>query len=66
MKLLYDCTVLSNYNCKNGFRAGLFVVAYNLLLEFEKQGHYIELYCDFTEYYKLKSIKEFRRFHFVP
>ena len=66
MNILYDCTVLSNYNSNDGHRAGLFFVALNLLREMKKQGNNIELYCSFTEYYKIKNIKEFRDYILVP
>ena len=66
MKLLYDCTVLSNYNSKNGHRAGLFFVALNLLKYLDELECDIELYCNFTEYFKVKHIKEFKKFKIVP
>ena len=66
MNIIYDCTILSNYNSKTGHRAGVFFTAYNLLYEFQKQGHNVELYCNFTEYYKIKHIKEFKNFKIVP
>ena len=66
MNIIYDCTILSNYNNKSGQRAGVFFTAYNILQELLKQGHNLELYCNFTEYYKIKRIKEFSTLKLVP
>ncbi|MBR6127451.1 glycosyltransferase family 4 protein [bacterium] len=66
MKLLFDCTILSNYNSKSGHRAGLFFVALNLLRYFDKMGCDIELYCNFTEYYKITHINELKKYKIVP
>ena len=65
MKLLFDATTLSHLNDKNGHRAGVFFVAYNLLKEFQKAGVEITLYCEFSRYYYLKNIPEFASFEIV-
>ena len=38
----------------SGYRAGIFMVAYNLLKEFKKLGHEIILYSHYQNYYFLK------------
>ena len=66
MKIIFDATVLSNADSKTTYRSGIFYTAYNLLFELKKLGHYIELYCNYTEYYKLKRLTEFKDFKIIP
>ena len=63
--MLFDATTLSHINDKNGHRAGVFFVAYNLLKEFEKLGVEITLYCEFSRYYFLKNTSEFSKYHII-
>ena len=62
MRLLFDATVLSHYNDKNGHRAGVFYVALNLLNCMKNLGVDITLYSDFSQYYFFKNSKDFSEY----
>lgn len=57
MKILYDATELSYYLENSGYRAGVFVVAYNLFKELKKHKDVdITLFCNFKRYYFMKEV----------
>lgn len=68
IRMLYDATILSNYNCKDGGRSGIFFVAYQLLKELSKRKELeLSLYCSPENYDKLVPFidKEFPNLNFA-
>lgn len=59
MKLLFDSTILSYFNQKNGYRAGVFFVGLNIFKELKKRNIDITFHCDYKRYYIMKTISEF-------
>lgn len=70
MKLLFDCTELSYFLEKNGYRAGVFYVAFNLFREFKKCGIDMSFVCNFKRYYFMKQVmrevEEFQEIDLLP
>ena len=68
IRMLYDATILSNYNCKDGGRSGIFFVAYQLLKELSKRKELeLSLYCSPESYDNLVPFikSEFPNLDFV-